>query len=358
MKIGIMGGGIFGVTAAIKLAEKGFAVDLFEKNDDILKSASGINQFRLHRGYHYPRSSETIVSCSESAPVFEREFPEAIISGLDHYYCIAKKGSFVSGEQFKNVCKEHNLPFEETTLDLMNSDSLDLTIKGHETLIDINKLKDICSRRLKENKVSLFFNKKAVKEDLKNYDFVVIATYASINPVLDLVGISKEKKQYQFELCEKPVVRLSDSFRNKSIVVMDGPFMCVDPFGDTGLYLMGNVVHAIHATNIGEVPIIGKKFWPLIDNGVIENPSITNFDKFIESGKRFIPELEKAEHIGSMYTIRTVLPYNDDTDKRPTTVEVMNDKIIVVFSGKIGTCVQAANDVIAAIEKEKKDREL
>ena len=32
MKIGIVGGGIFGVTAAFKLAEH-YEVDLFEKND-------------------------------------------------------------------------------------------------------------------------------------------------------------------------------------------------------------------------------------------------------------------------------------------------------------------------------------
>ena len=28
--------------------------------DDIMKAASGINQYRIHRGYHYPRSFETI----------------------------------------------------------------------------------------------------------------------------------------------------------------------------------------------------------------------------------------------------------------------------------------------------------
>ena len=43
-KIAIVGGGIFGVTAAIKLAQKNLSVDLFERNGDILQEASGIKQ--------------------------------------------------------------------------------------------------------------------------------------------------------------------------------------------------------------------------------------------------------------------------------------------------------------------------
>ena len=60
MKIAVIGGGIFGVTIASKLA-KSNSVDLYEQENDILKSASGINQYRLHRGYHYPRSSSTAI---------------------------------------------------------------------------------------------------------------------------------------------------------------------------------------------------------------------------------------------------------------------------------------------------------
>ena len=45
-----------------------------------------------------------------------------------------------------------------------------------------------------------------------------------------------------------------------------------------------------------------------------------------------------------MYTIRTVLPYKDDTDERPTTVTKQGNNI-VLFSGKIGNCVEAANRI-------------
>ncbi len=64
-----------------------------------------------------------------------------------------------------------------------------------------------------------------------------------------------------------------------------------------------------------------------------------------------MPEMKRAEHVGSMYTVRTVLPNTDKTDERPTVVSRMNDRVIHVFSGKIGNCVDASGQVIALIEQ-------
>ena len=62
MKIAVVGAGIFGVTAAYTLA-KNHSVDLFEKNNDIMMESSDVNQCRIHRGYHYPRSPDTVKKC-------------------------------------------------------------------------------------------------------------------------------------------------------------------------------------------------------------------------------------------------------------------------------------------------------
>jgi thioredoxin reductase len=48
--IAVVGGGIFGVTAAVRFARAGYCVQLFEKAPTLLSAASAINQFRLHRG--------------------------------------------------------------------------------------------------------------------------------------------------------------------------------------------------------------------------------------------------------------------------------------------------------------------
>ena len=71
MKIAVVGGGIFGVTAALTLS-KNFDVTLFEKSNEILKAASGSNQYRVHRGYHYPRSKDTVLGIKKSENSFKK----------------------------------------------------------------------------------------------------------------------------------------------------------------------------------------------------------------------------------------------------------------------------------------------
>jgi len=86
-----------------------------------------------------------------------------------------------------------------------------------------------------------------------------------------------------------------------------------------------------------------------LNKGIVKNPSITNIDKFINSAKIFFKDMEKVKHIGSMFTFRTVLPNRDEDDARPTLVEKPMNNIFNVFSGKIGTCVNAAEEILEYI---------
>lgn len=341
-KIAVVGGGIFGVTAAVKLARAGFSVDLFEKEKDILQAASGINQFRLHRGYHYPRSPETIRDCMRAEAGFLKEYGRAVVGGDHHHYCIAKEGSLIHHDNFVKVCRDFGLGFIEARPALVNHEKIDIAVRGEESRIDPYKLRKLCWRKLKSVGVNVKLGQTATVAKLKNYDFRVIATYATLNELLPLA----KQRDYQFELCEKPVVKLPREFNKQCLVVMDGPFMCVDPLGRTGNFVLGNVVHAIHQTNIGKKPEFHKKFKPLLNRGIVRNPPVTNFRKFIESGSEFIPGLAKAKHVGSMFTLRTVLPYKEKTDERPTVVTKIDTNTVTIFSGKIGNCVESADEVL------------
>lgn len=134
-------------------------------------------------------------------------------------------------------------------------------------------------------------------------------------------------------------------------MIIDGPFACIDPYGKTDCHVIGNVVHAIHATNVGYYPEIPERLQSVLNRGVIKNPPITKFPLFIESISHFIPKIKTARHVGSMFTVRTVLPNLDKTDARPTMIELVGDKIINIFSGKIGTSVAAARQAVELVRR-------
>src|SRR3989338_5365492 len=125
MKIAVIGGGIFGVTTAFTLGND-HNVELFERYDDILTAASGSTQFRVHRGYHYPRSKETVLGIINSENSFNKIFFDAIVYDYEHYYCIAKKNSLTTAEQFINFCHKYRLEIEESKLSFIKQNLIDL----------------------------------------------------------------------------------------------------------------------------------------------------------------------------------------------------------------------------------------
>lgn len=346
-KIAVVGAGIFGVTTAWFLGKAGHYVDLYEKRGDILASTSGKNQFRLHRGYHYPRSEETIVACHEGEKKFRRVYSDSVIDANEHFYCIAKEGSLSTASQYLDVLKRNNLEYKTVYPTFINREKVELCVKARESVLDIEKLKETCWAKLKNYGVNVNLNKKVNYENLDDYDLVIIATYSLNNSLLN--NFPQAQRDYQFELVEKLVLKLPEKFQNKSVTVMDGPFCVIDPFGATGLFLMGNVVHAIHKTNIGRLPDIPPQFKELLYKGIVKNPPITNFQKFIDFASDYFIGIEDAEHVGSMFTIRTVLPYREYDDARPTIVERVDDRTVTLFSGKIPTCIDAAEQILSIV---------
>ena len=337
----VVGGGIFGLTSAIELSNNGYLVDIKEKSNDIMCGATSINQYRLHKGYHYPRSKETAQECLDGLYSFKRKYQDCVVNGdITHMYSISSEDSLVSADEYKEFLKDMNLTFEERE----PMPNCDLTIVADEELFNPNLLQNNMENKLWGSYVNVHTNSEVKELDKykEEYDVIVLATYSNINQ------LRNKKKEYQFEVCEKPVVKLPKFFEDTSIVIMDGPFMCLDPYGDD--FVLGNVVHAIHETNVGTKPIVSDELKPYLNKGLIKNPKITNIDKFIESGvKYFGDEFADLEHIGSMYTIRAVLKDRDHDDARPTLVKSEEDKVYSLFSGKIDTCVNAGRELIKVI---------
>ena len=340
----VIGGGVFGLTSAIELSNNGYLVDVKEKSNTIMGGASSINQYRLHKGYHYPRSKETAQECLDGLYSFKRKYQDCVVNGdITHMYSIASEDSLINGDEYKEFLDDMKLSYKERE----PMPNCDLTIVADEELFCPNKLTESLEKKIQSSYINVELNTEVIDLEYwkKEYDVVVIATYSDINQLLD------DKKWYQFELCEKPVVKLPKIFENTSIVIMDGPFMCLDPYQDE-YHVLGNVKEAIHVWNEGTEPFWPHEYTKYLNKGLIKNPKpeLTKIDKFIESGvKYFGDEFADLEHIGSMYTFRAVLANRDHDDARPTLVNHEGDNVYTLFSGKIDTCVNAGRELMRTI---------
>jgi len=340
-RVAVVGGGIFGCTAAIHLARDGHDVHLFEQQPGLLQAASGINQYRLHRGYHYPRSAETVGEIGASIISFRAEYGKAVIDGGSHLYAIALKGSKTSGAEYLAFCDEHGLEYKIVPPSaLINPGAVEFAIEVEEARFDPDILRSLAKEKLRSTGVHVHLGVRAEASVLGAFDTVVVAAYAQNNAILAAVG--RPRDLYQFEICEKPVVALPDWFGSTSIVVMDGDFMSVDPLGNSPHFVLGHVVHAIHGTNVGFEPEIPREFAPYLNRGIVGQPAHTRISQVVDAGSYFIPALADARHIGSMYTIRMVLSGRESDDARPSIVNAIDGRFVTIFSGKISTCVECA----------------
>lgn len=347
MKVAVVGGGLFGCTAAFVLAQDGHEVHLYEKGSTIFGAASGINQYRLHKGYHYPRSSDTARECLDGIDSFKRFFGDSVIGGVERYYAIAAKGSVTSPKKYLSFLDDNGLPYK---IEKPMCKELSLFLRVEEERVCPLILRNMCAKKMALAGVEVFLDSPAYKDMKNDYEQIVIAGYAGNNEILKTLG--GPVKNYQYEVCEKPIValnRVSNWFRDFSLVVMDGPFCSVDPLGHTGWHVMGHVEHAIHSRNIGLAPEVKPRLARYLDRGRVAKPIGSHYQKMKKASKKYMPFLDEALYQGSMFTVRVVLPQKDKTDERPTIVERIDGQVIKIFSGKLGTAVEAAHTTLSLV---------
>ena len=357
MKVSVIGAGIFGSTAAIYLARAGHDVHLFDKGP-LLGGASRCNQLRMHRGYHYPRSPETVAECQRGNRSFYEEYPRAVITKTrprtwqeSKYYALARERNRTSAGAYAIFMDEHNLPYQplQPYDPIVNPDTVQILFRVMEGRFDYDLLAQEIERKLVEAGVYTYFNiPKDVQRGLRwDFDQTVLAGYSANGALLEDMGLKPPERL--FELVEKPLIKLPDHWQHHSIVIMDGPFCSVDPYGDTGLHALGHVSRAIHNINVGTRPHIPPQYEGVIDAGVVTRPPRSRSMFMIEDARRYIPLLKDAEWRGSMFTVRAVLPDRDHDDARPTLVTRHSDKVLSIFSGKISSAVEAAKQVVEKV---------
>lgn len=341
MKIAIIGAGFFGITLGLILSKK-HDVEIFEKSDSILQGASSSNQFRFHHGYHYPRSQKTVNEIKNSKDQFISYFGSNVFGKTKNYYLVAKK-SKINFLKYKNFLIKNKL-FFKIIKNSFKKDFIEKCILSDEKILNYFYFKKKIKQKIKNSKLKLNLKKNFNKKNIKKFDKIILATYANNNFILRKLGI-KKLNEFKFEFVEKILIRLPKKYKDTSYVVVDGNFVCVDPYLSTKYHLLSDVKNSKLETVTGKFPKFKHRNKKYLNKGVIKNLKISQFNNFIERSKNYLPFLENAKYIGSIFVVRAIMKNKEMTDERTSSILNHSNKILSILSGKWNNCVYLAKNL-------------
>jgi len=340
-KVAVAGAGIYGATVAIRLAEQGHTVRLFDSLG-VMRAASAINQYRVHAGYHYPRSPETIHETLEARAEFIRAFEPAIVQNSRHYYAIPKEGSRTPPDLYEKVMKEHGLPLTPCRPDWMNFQFIDRCYEVAEHIYDPEVLRELVEARIAALRIP--FEQTAFTAQMRpGYNFVVWATYG-LGPSRRIFKIAK------FQVAEKMLIELPATLQHIALVVVDGPFTAFDPYGSSSRSLFGSAKNTNHWTTPDPDEPIPQPYVSILNEPEFRPVPFTRFEAMRADCCETVPGAKDAKYLGSRFTIR-VVEDNPEHDRRILYVQESAPGELHIFSGKVVSAVKAARLVCERISR-------
>ncbi len=335
MKVAVAGAGIYGSTVALRLAEYGHQVHLFD-GLGIMRAASAINQYRVHSGYHYPRSPETIRELLETRAGFLREFAPAIVENSQHFYAIPKQNSRTPPDLYEQIIAQHGLPLERCRPQWLDFGYIDACYKVDEHIYDPDILRRLIETRI--NSLGVRFRQQPFGPEMKqDYDFVVWATYG--------MGASRTLfHSSKYQVAEKVLIQLPKILHHQAVVVVDGPFTAFDPYGSSTLSLFGSAKHSNHWSSTNPEEPVPDLYARILNAPEFQPVAFTRFAEMRADCCLAIPAAKDATYLGSRFTMR-VVENNPHQDRRTLYVREGAPRELHIFSGKVVSAVKAARVV-------------
>ena len=358
----IIGAGLYGLYSALFCCRKGEHVVVLECDSKPFGRATYINQARVHQGYHYPRSLSTAVKSAGYFERFYKDYAFCINKEFDQIYATSSKYSWTDGKQFKEFCRATGIPCEELHPDTyFKAGMCDGAFRTREYTYDAMILKDHLLQKISEypNKCEIKYDIKIAKieklqdsyfimaENGESFQsgFVLNATYAGTNQILDMLG--EEKFGIKYELCEIILCAVNDNFKNTGFTVMDGPFFSIMPFGKTGNHSLTSVTFTPHTTSHAALPAFACQersggactMYRLKNCNDCEAKPETAYPYMAALAKKYILDKYNFKYKKSLFSMKPILMSSEIDDSRPTVIRKYseNPTFISVLSGKINT---------------------
>lgn len=352
MKVAIIGSGFYGCSIALELVNDypDIKIDLYEKGKDIFQGAASNNQHRIHKGFHYPRSNETIEQILNTYQSFKDKYADLIQPVQDNYYLI-EKTSKVSLEQYINKYKEFDVPFREIhnleVSPFIDIDKIEGGISTTEEVIDLSKAYKYFKERITncknislklKNNVTLIEDNKI---DEERYDFIINCTYSSPN-----LGITSKDKMFnlKYEICIIPIIE-NHFQKDICITVMDGKYVSAYQNG-IGDLTLSSVAYTPYFKTVYHNEFITKLRRDLVHRDIVLK---THINKLLMHCGEYFKGIDQHTPLKQLYIAPKVKLKNDTNDLRTTSI-VRDGCVISMLCGKISSIVSTYDMVKKEID--------
>ncbi len=309
MQFCIIGAGWYGCHAARFLRSRGYYVHILDK-EGIFAGASSKNQNRLHLGYHYPRSIETINECKLGHMKFIEQYGDCVIPFDRNYYFIHTH-SKVSIDTFRKIFQGGS--HDEINIEMRTNMLEDTMFRVDEKFIDNSLAKQRMNNEL-GNLVECC-DTPHIENNIVNgveYAYILNCTNNQYVPIpIPFTPVYETVCTLLYTI---------DFDKPTGITVMDGPFFSIFPYDiEKKLYTVTHVCHSVvsRGSTLSE---------PILDIESIRNKiesDIFNLFPYLK---------EKCEYSGYFTSKKT--KYDYETDDRSLRW-FQNGKYISFSGGKI-----------------------
>lgn len=358
--IAVIGGGFFGLSMAAFLARQGNTTVVFERGADLMQRASYVNQARVHNGYHYPRSILTALRSRINYPRFRKDYGPCIFDTFEKYYAVARRFTKVSGRQFQLFMERIGAPIELAPPHiqrLFDQNHIETVYKVEECAFDPVILKELAYQRLQAAGGHIHLDTCVTRiEDLKNgrlavnfsgpgFEDRIVAgqvlncTYAMINSVLNASGLPPIPLKH--EITEMALIEPPEEIAGLGITVMCGPFFSTMPFPPRKLHTLSHVRYTPHCS-WQDGPGHYRDAYATFE----AYPKVSNYQYMVKDAARYLPCLQEARYIDSLWEVKTVLPLSEKDDSRPILFKAHwgLPNLICIMGGKIDNIYDAIEE--------------